>query len=50
MKGRGGGEGGRVCLNVGVCVCMCRVSYRILSFGMRVSPKFSVDVERVCST
>ena len=32
------------------CVCVCRVSYRILSFGRGETPKFGVDVEGVYST
>ena len=33
-----------------VCVCVCRVSYRILSFGKGATPKFGVDVEGAYST
>ena len=36
-----------VCLNV--CVCVCRVSYRILGGGGG-TPKFSVNLEEVYST
>ena len=33
------------------CVCVCMVSYSILSFGWRGgNPKFGVDVEGVFST
>ena len=41
--------GGRGMLEC-VCVYACRVSYRILSFGRRETPKFGVDVEGVYST
>ena len=42
----GGGGGGR-----GMVECVCRVSYRILSFGREGGmAKFGVDVERVCIT
>ncbi len=33
-----------------VCVCVCWVSYRILSFGREVTRKFGVDVVGVYST
>ena len=33
-----------------MCVDVCRVSYRILSFGKGGTPKFGVDVEGVYST
>ena len=36
--------GGR---NMLECVCVCRVLYRILSFGRGRTPKFGVDVEGV---
>ena len=43
------GGGGRGILEC-VCVCLCRVSYRILSFGRGGTPTFGVDVEGVYST
>ena len=38
--------GAGVCLNV----CVCSVSYRILSFGRWGTPTFGVDMEGVYST
>ena len=32
------------------CMCVCRVSYRILSIGRRGTLKFGVNVEGVYST
>ena len=39
----GGGGGVRVCLNI--CVCMCRISHRVLSLGRGGIPKFGVHVK-----
>ena len=39
------------CQGIHECVCVCKVSYRSLTFGKGVgTPKFGADVEGVYST